>query len=219
MEAQEILDHLAKEQAVLTGQHFVYTSGKHGPAYVNIRAVAHQPHFLEQVADSLARQLKYMSVDVLVGPETLGRSLASYAALHSGLDAVWCDIVEYEDGSKEAVFSPKLNFARLLPGKRVAIVDDLLTSGLSIRLTAEAVHKAGGIVVAAAVVVRRTPEVDAAACDVPELFVLAEVEGFELFTEQECNESGPCSRQVPMVLRPGHGFKWVESHPDYPVAK
>lgn len=218
MEAQEILDHLAAEEAVLTGQHFVYTAGNHGPAYVNIRAVAHQKQFRTALGVELANKLQHLNPDIVVGPETLGRSLADDTANALGVDSAWCDIIEHEDGSKEAVFSPKLNFARLLPGKRVAIVDDLLTSGSSIRLTAKAVVDAGGIVVAAAAVVRRTPDIGADDCGTPELFVLAEVEGFELFTEQACATHGPCSRRIPVVLRPGHGWKWIESHPDYPTA-
>lgn len=211
----EILERLAEGEAVLTGLHFVYTAGDHGTAYINMRAVAHQTDFLEELGEDLSEVLKEYNVDIVVGPETLGRDLARFTASWLSVESAWCDIVEV-DGVKQAVFSPKLNFARLFPGKRVAVVDDLLTTGGSIRLTVEAVQAAGGEVVVAAAVVRRTPDITAEKCGAPELVVLAEVQGFEKFTEEECAAHGPCSRQVPVVARPGHGWKWLEEHPDYP---
>ncbi len=39
MNEQEVLDILAKTGAVITNSHIVYTSGKHGTAYVNKDAV------------------------------------------------------------------------------------------------------------------------------------------------------------------------------------
>lgn len=42
--------------------------------------------------------------------------------------------------------------------------------------------------------------------------------GFEVFTPEDCANHGPCSQQVPVVLRPGHGHKWILNHPSYPVA-
>lgn len=216
MQVNEMLDHLANNQAVLTGMHFVYTDGGHGPAYINMRRVGHDGVFLAEVGEDLADKVASYTPEVIIGPETLGRTLATHTGnALNGVIVIWCDIVEDEKGLKQAVLSAKMDFARLLPGKRVAIVDDLLTTGSSIRLTAECVEEAGGEVVVAAAAVRRTPEVDAKKCSVPALEVLAEVEGFEVLTEEECLQRGPCSRLEPVVLRPGHGWKWQASHPNY----
>jgi orotate phosphoribosyltransferase len=216
MQSSEILSHLAENQAVLTGHHFVYTSGKHGPAYIDMRRIGHQTDFLRQLGFEFSKRLSTYRPDIVVGPETLGRTLATHTAIELGdLPAIWCDIVDSESGEKKAVFSEKMNFQRLLPGKRILIVDDLLTTGQSLRLTAEAIREFDVEVILAGAVVRRTPDVIAADCTVPKLEVLADVEGFELFTEEECKVSGPCSRLVPVVLRPGHGWKWQESNPDY----
>jgi orotate phosphoribosyltransferase len=217
MEAQKILDHLARNEAVLTGRHFVYSSfTDHGPAYINMRAVAHDAGFMSRIGEELAEQLAPLGADIVLGPETLGRTLADHTGAALGCMAIWCDIVDSGQGTnKKAVFSPKLDFRRLLPGKRVVIVDDLLTTGGSIWNTAMAARDGGADVVGAAAVVRRTPDVGADACGVPELKVLSEVEGFEKLTVKECEEHGPCSRLEPIVRRPGHGWKWEQAHPDY----
>jgi orotate phosphoribosyltransferase len=155
--------------------------------------------------------------DIVIGPETLGRTLAELTAAESGkLPGIWCGF-EGEGNDKRAVFAANLNFGRLLAGKHVAIVDDLLTTGSSVKLVSDLVLANGGIPVMVVVVVRRTPEISHKECHVLELDVLADVPGFEVFTEQQCAEYGPCSRREAITLRPGHGWKWIEDHPGYPV--
>lgn len=217
MSGAQILNYLARHQAVLTNSHFVYTSGMHGTSYINMREVAHNAEWMGKMGQRLSHRLHNYSVDLVLGPETLGRTLATLTALWSPRPvAIWCDIDE-EAGGKRASFSPKLNFDRLVAGKRIAIVDDLLTTGSSIKATADLVTEVGGEVVVGAAVVRRTPNVTAEMCGVPALEVLADVEGFQVFTEEECASVGPCSVGTPVVLRPGHGWKWAEAHPDYPT--
>jgi len=103
-------------------------------------------------------------------------------------------------------------------GKRIAVVDDLLTTGSSVKAVSELIKSLGGEVVVVAVVVRRSPEVTAEDCGADALEVLANVHGFEVFTPEDCAERGPCSQQVPVVLRPGYGWQWSATHPDYPTA-
>lgn len=212
-----ILVDLESQEAVLTGSHFVLTSGLHSTAYINMRAIAHQAWWLDRIGREMATQLAGTNVDLLLGPETLGRTLAQFAAIGSTSDAIWCDIVQTDEG-RRASFSPKFNFGRLVAGKRVGFVDDLLTSGSSIALAVDLVVACGGIPAIAVVAVRRTPAITEVDCKVPELRVLADVPGFETFSPEDCATHGPCSRHVPMVLRPGHGHKWIQDHTGYPVA-
>ena len=226
MTPEAILKQLAKYDAVLTDKHFAYTGGKHGPAYVNIRAAAHNSWFMSNLGLDLSQRLRKHDPDLVIGPESLGRTLAGYTAMYSRLTglAVWCDIKEEKDSAgntvrKWAEFSTKFDFGRLItPGMRVVVVDDLITTGCSIKLTADLISSLGGKVVAAGAVARREPDIGAEQCGVPALEVLVEVEGFVTFTESECQAFGPCAERVPMVLRPGHGHEWIKSHPGYPVA-
>lgn len=218
MEENEVLNGLSSHQAVLTGKHFVYTSGAHGSAYINMREAAHDARFMRAIGQEMAHQLEDLNPEIILGPETLGRTLAGYVAAKLGIPAIWCDMVELNPDTHEklAVFSDKLNFSRLLPGKRVAIVDDLLTTGSSLMAASRAAMAEGADVIGAACAVRRTPDVGAHECGVPELKVLAEIQGFGVLTLGECASIGPCSRNEPIVLRPGHGWKYQQKHPDYP---
>ncbi len=220
MREDAILAKLAEHGAVLTNQHFVYTSGLHGSAYINMRAAAHDAMLMDDIACGMAVGVGKHNADVILGPESLGRTLSPIIGSYvfTNPPAIWCEIVGELD-SRHAEFSPKFNFGRFItPGTRVVIVDDLLTTGSSIKLVADFVRSLGGIPVAAVVAARRTPDVTAYDCGTEELEVLAEVDGFVTYTPEQCREVGPCSRQVPMVLRPGHGHEWIKLNAGYPAA-
>jgi orotate phosphoribosyltransferase len=221
MKAARILNDLAEMDAVLTDGHFIFSSGNHGSAYIDIRTVAPDAAWMKKVSIELAKATKAYDYDLIIGPETLGRDLARYGASKERCIGLWCNIVDATDDTpKHAVFPPKLErvFAPLIAGMKVAIFDDLLTTGRSIKVVSDLVAEFGGEVVVAAAVVRRSPEIGAEDCGAPALEVLADIEGFEVFTPEQCADYGPCSQQVPVVLRPGHGHKWIVDHPDYPVA-
>lgn len=219
MKASEIIKRLEASDCVLTDSHFVYASWNHGTAYVNMRGVAHDTKFFVDVGAELASVIdeKY-EPDIIIGPETLGRTLAfvTVLGLPVNIPAIWCSMIEGEGSEAKAQFLPKLGFDTMVQGKKVVIVDDLLTTGGSIKAVANLVAEFGGEVVAAAVVVRRSPDVGAFECGVPALEVLAEVEGFVTYSEEECAQVGPCSRRVPVVARLGRGMPWLRNNPGYP---
>ena len=191
-----ILRELAGHEAVLTDSHFVYTSGLHGTAYVNIRAAAHDSGLMAELGHALRLRLMEYAPQLVIGPESLGRTLAYAVAAGDdwSVPAIWCDMIYDENyyGDrlwKKADFSPKFNFGRLItPGMKVVVVDDLVTTGDSIRLTAELVGHFGGNIVAAGAIVRRDQSIGAEQCGVPALEVLAEVEGFATYSGEECRE-------------------------------
>lgn len=216
----ELLRFLEENRAIIHNKHFVYTSGNHGTSYIDMRTVAHRAQDMSKIGRVLGATLLVggYDVDLVIGPETLGRTLAAHAAEHTKSGAVvWCDMSE-KDGRKVASFPPKLKeFPKLVYNKRLAIVDDLLTTGTSIHAVADLVRRYSGDPVVAAAAVRRSPSVTAQDCGVGSLEVLADVEGFKVFSEEECAISGPCAAEAPVVLRPGHGHKWIEEHPNYPT--
>jgi orotate phosphoribosyltransferase len=208
-----ILKYLELNKAVITGKHFIYTSGKHGTSYINMREVASHTDFIYDLGVTMAKRVEEVfgdGVDLIIGPETLGRDLAFATSVAvDSVRHIWCDM-----GELEASFSLKLGFDKLAAGKNVFIVDDLLTTGSSIVKVRRLVESCGGNVLGAGVVVRRTPDVTAETCGVPTLIVLADVEGFALYEPDACPL---CEEQIPVVLRPGHGHEWIKTHEAYPT--
>ncbi|MDR0887484.1 MAG: hypothetical protein LBM97_02235 [Candidatus Nomurabacteria bacterium] len=213
-----ILQTLKDRGAIITDSHLVLTSGKHSSGYVNMRAIAHDVNLLQNIGNQLAMTLQELNPQVIIGPETLGRTLASFTAATLNkvtrggkIPAIWCEM-----GEKEASFSPKLAFDQLVKSQSVAIVDDLLTTGISIRKVVDLVEQHGCTVICAAVVVQRDAVVTAADCNVPQLFALETITGgIPTFDAASCPL---CDAEAPMLLRPGHGHEWIKTHPDYTVA-
>ena len=213
-----ILDYLDENGGHLTNGHYVFTTGKHSTEYFNIRAVAHKAAWMYSIGGRLATVIRGLEPEILIGPETLGRTFVSYTAPWlDDVEAIWCDIVG-EGSERKAVFNPKLDFGRLVEGRRVAVIDDLVTSGSSLKLTSDLVTDHGGIVVVGAAVVSRNELVGAAECGVPVLGVLENFKGERSYTPQECKDFGPCSLLTPLNGRPGHGHEFILENPDYPVA-
>jgi len=223
----DMRDLLRRSGAIISDSHFVLTSGRHSNAYINMRVLAGHTIELLSIGRALAEVIgchenkTYLDACrvVIVGPETLGRTLADFSVSDlfssygkGGRFFAWCEMKKADDGCEWAEWNPKLDFSEIIKGARVYIVDDLLTTGKSIKLVVQLVEKTGGTVSGVAVAVRRDPEVTAETIGVPWLSAL-----FDVTLETYDAESCPlCGKKIPMRLRPGHGHEWIGDHPGYP---
>jgi orotate phosphoribosyltransferase len=107
-----------------------------------------QPRVLSALCAEIAAH--FPGVDLVAGPTTGGIIIAFEVARQIGVDAVY---VEDEEGTKT------LRRGQSLPaGARVLVVDDVLTTGLSVRETIDAVKRFGGEVAGVGVLIDRAPE-------------------------------------------------------------
>lgn len=139
--------YLQESGAIMEG-HFVLSSGRHSNTYVEKFRILEQPRVLEQVCISLLDSIGNNSFDVVAGPTTGGIIVAFEVARLSDKRALY---VESVDGVKTVKRS-----ARLEPGERVLVIDDVLTTGLSLRETIAAVQEFGGLVTVAGVLIDRS---------------------------------------------------------------
>lgn len=108
-------------------------------------------------------------------------------------------------GSSDELFVRKKGFVfkrgygKLLSGMRVVLLDDILTTGGSLSLLADAVRNCGGEVMGAAVIWNRG-EVSAEQIGIPGLVSLVE-EAIPSWAEEECKRNGPCSKSVPLEVK------------------
>ncbi|HRI44605.1 MAG TPA: orotate phosphoribosyltransferase [Fimbriimonadaceae bacterium] len=119
----ELVDYLEERGAILRG-HFVLTSGRHSDTYVEKFRILEQPQVLSAVCARIADRFRAASIDVVAGPTTGGIIIAFEVARQLGCDAVY---VETEDGRRTL-----RRGARVDPGARVLVVDDVLTTGRSL---------------------------------------------------------------------------------------
>ncbi len=199
-----VLDVLKKVGAVITDSHIVYTSGKHGSAYVNKDAV--YPHTWEtsQLCYLISRQFKNDNVQVVIAPAIGGVILMNWTAHHltnlMGRDVLGVYAEKEGDG-----FVIKRGYDKLLAGKNVLVVEDILTTGGSVKKVIEAVRALGGNIVGLGVLCNRGGITAQDVGRVPKLFALADV-NLEAWDEAECPL---CAQGIPINTDVGKGREYL----------
>lgn len=149
MTTEEVLEIFREAGAVLEG-HFILTSGLRSPVFLQKARVFMHADKTEKLCRALAARIKQEipgRIDYVVGPAIGGLIPAYETSRHLGAPAIW---VEREGG----VF--RLRRFEIPQGARVVIVEDIVTTGLSIRETVECLREIGAEVVAAACIIDRS---------------------------------------------------------------
>lgn len=149
MNTDQVLSIFKECGAMLEG-HFILTSGLHSPVFLQKARVFMHADKTEILCKALAQRIEQSvegRVDYVVGPAVGGIIPAYETSRHLNVPNVW---VEREDGEF------RLRRFELPKGARVVIVEDIVTTGLSIRETVEALKKIGADVLAAACLVDRS---------------------------------------------------------------
>jgi orotate phosphoribosyltransferase len=148
MAGQAELSALLREVGALMDGHFLLSSGRHSPAYVEKFRLLQHPPQTERLCRLIADRFRDDRPELVAGPTTGGLILSYEVARLLGLRGIFA---EKADGGRA--------FQRgfeVRPGERTLIVDDVLTTGGSIREVIEAVRRAGGAAIGVAVLVDRS---------------------------------------------------------------
>jgi orotate phosphoribosyltransferase len=145
--SDEVLGIFKTAGAIKEG-HFLLTSGLHSPVYWEKFRILQYPDLTEQLCRLVAQHFRTQRIDVVAGPTTGGIILAFETARQLGVRSIFA---EKEGGVR--VFRRGFE---ITPGEQVLIVDDILTTGSSLKETLSAVDKLGGIVVGIGVLVDRS---------------------------------------------------------------
>jgi orotate phosphoribosyltransferase len=181
-------DIFSRAGAYLEG-HFLLSSGKHSPFYLEKFAVLQWPQETERLCQSIAESARGLAVQTVAGPTTGGIILAHEVARQLGVRAVYAE--RTADGrSREFRRGFRLN-----PGERVLVVDDIMSTGGAIQETIDAVRATGAEVVGVGVLVDRSA--GQAHFDVP-LIALWDV-SIPTYAPSECPQ---CAQGTPL-LKPG----------------
>lgn len=194
MTEAEVRQLLVDTKAVLEG-HFLLTSGLHSPLYVEKFNVLQHPQYTETLCRELAARFAGKGVQTVMGPMTGGILLAHEVGKALGTRAIF---TEREKG----VMTLRRGF-RIEPGERVLIVEDIVTTGGSVREVVDVVKKAGGVIVGVGLLVDRSggkAEFGVPAEDVQALLHLS----VPTYSPDDCPL---CRDHVPMTERGSHHLK------------
>jgi orotate phosphoribosyltransferase len=167
MTEEEVLEVLRSVGAIITGSHVVYTSGKHGSAYINKDAVYPDTMETSMLCNEIAGRFERFDVDSVIAPAIGGVILSQWVAYHltrlnvenGNSSKKVFGVYAEKDGNGDFVI--KRGYDRFINGKRVLVVEDILTTGGSVKKVIEAVRAVGGSVVGLGVLCNRggiTPE-------------------------------------------------------------
>jgi len=202
----KVLDILRKTGAVITDSHFVGTSGRHFATYINKDAL--YPHGKEtsQIARIFAEKAKDLGVEVVVGPALGGIILSQWTAHHlsqiSGKEVMGV----YTEKTADGGMALTRGYDKLVKGKKVFVVEDLTTTGGSVKKVVEAVKAAGGNVVAVSVMVNKNPQTVTSEFFGAPFMPLAVLE----VPNYDAADCPLCKSGVPINTTIGHGKKFLE---------
>lgn len=183
----ERLEQIFKNVGAVLEGHFLLSSGLHSSLYWEKFKILGEPRYLEEACRHIAQSFRGYGVQAVAGPALGGIILAYEVARQLNVRAIFA---EKESGRK--VFRRAQS---LQPGERVLIVDDVLTTGGSLREMVSAVEERGGRVVGIGVLVDRS--VGRVDFGVP-FFACLRVEA-PVYRPEEC----PLCRQGLPLIRPG----------------
>lgn len=148
MRADSLAEALVARGALLDG-HFRLSSGRHSARFVQKFRILEDPAIVESIAKTLAVHARTLAPTVVVSAAVGGIVLGYEVARQLGLKAIF---VEKENG----VPALRRGFA-LEPGDRAFVVEDVVTTGGSVREVLDVVRARGAEAVGVGVIVRRQP--------------------------------------------------------------
>ena len=150
MDQDFVLERLRSAGALKEG-HFLLSSGRHSDRYVEKFDLLRQPRDTEQVCRGFADHFRGDQIDVVAGPTTGGIILAFEVGRQLGVAAAYAERVS--NGGTGREFRRGTTFE---PGSRVLVVDDILTTGGSVRETLAALQQHPVEIISVAVLVDRS---------------------------------------------------------------
>ncbi len=204
MNNEAVIQMLTKVGAVITDSHIVYTSERHGNAYLNKDALYMHTKETSELCKLIAAQYDANKIDVVIGPIIGGVVLSQWVAYHlnakrsSGETLSLYAEKEGEGEDKKLVI--KRGYDQYIPGKNVVVVEDVLTTGGSARKCIETVRSLDGNVIALSALCNRGGIKPADIGDVP-IHALTTIT-MDSWTEQDCPM---CKEKMPINTNVGKG--------------
>jgi orotate phosphoribosyltransferase len=204
-EANELLK---KSGSIFTG-HFVFTSGKHAPRYIDKMALFAHPIYASEMGKLFAEKYKEQNIEVVVAPAMGGIILSQWTAYHLSIlnDKDVIGIYTEKTQDKQQVFTR--GYDKYVKGKNILIVEDNVTTGGSVRKVVDAVREAGGNIIEVCSMTNINPKpesitdeiIGAKYSSITQLPVV-------LYDETECPM---CKKNEPVNTEHGHGKKFFEA--------
>jgi orotate phosphoribosyltransferase len=155
----DVITILKNVNALISDSHFVLVSGKHTNTYINPDALFPHTKEVSSIGKIFAEKFKDLDIDIVAAPAVGGIILSTWTAYH---------LSKLKNKNILSIFTEKLpdknqvlerGFDKLVKRKNVLVIEDITTTGGSVKKVVDSVKKAGGKVIAVSVMVNRDPEI------------------------------------------------------------
>ena len=147
MDNKEYLNIFRKTGALMEG-HFVLTSGRHSRSYFQCAKVLQYPEYLNLFSKIISDHFKTFDVNTVISPAVGGIVIGTRVG---------------GDLDKKTIFAERENGEMVLrrgfsisPGEKVLVVEDVITTGGSVKEVMQVVEELGGQVVGVGIIVDRS---------------------------------------------------------------
>lgn len=147
MTREEIIEMLKEAQVLLEG-HFLLTSGRHSDKYMQCAKIFQDAKYSVPLCAELVAQFKDENVELVIGPAIGAIQMSYEVGKQLGVKNIFA---ERENG--------KMTLRRgftIEKGQRVLIVEDVVTTGGSVKEVMDLVTASGGTIVGIGSIVDRT---------------------------------------------------------------
>jgi orotate phosphoribosyltransferase len=149
IKTEEVMRNFEQAGAIQKG-HFKLTSGIHSDTYIQCAQVMQHPEFMHNLCSELGKKFRGDDIDVIVGPAIGGIIMAHVMARVLG-PWVRAIFTERENG--------KMTLRRsfeIIQGEKVLVVEDVTTTGSSVREVIDIINSRQGKVVGVGVLIDRS---------------------------------------------------------------
>jgi orotate phosphoribosyltransferase len=147
LDAASLTDLLVESGALRSG-HFLLSSGRHSDSYVQCALLLEDPWRAAAVGEALAERLRRFSPVAVAAPALGGMIVGHEVARALGVPFRFTE-------RREGAMTLRRGF-RLQPGGPVVVVEDVVTTGGSVRETLATLRAAGAVVVAVGAILDRS---------------------------------------------------------------
>jgi orotate phosphoribosyltransferase len=186
MNEDNILELFKKTGALLTG-HFLLTSGLHSAQYFQCAKVLQYPNYAEELCRKIGEHFKQREVTAVIAPAIGGIVVAHEVARNLGVRALFSE-------RKNGQMALRRGF-EIREGEKVLVVEDVVTTGGSVREVVDLVKQLKGQPVGVGCLVDRSGGQVSFGV---ETFALIHL-NIEVWPPEKCKL---CKQQVPLV-KPG----------------
>ena len=143
----QLIEIFQKTGALLEG-HFILTSGRHSPTYFQCAKVLQYPEYLQKFSNQIVNYFQDINVDIVITPAVGGIVLGTEIGRQLNKQTIFAE-------REQGIMTLRRGF-EINPEINVLVIEDVITTGGSVREVIELVNNSGANVVGVGVLVDRS---------------------------------------------------------------